>query len=182
VRYVTVTGDVVIIDTNIAIAMDRAARGLPLNEAQKLMLQAAEKQGVVTVSKTVGELAEKGGIKDTLSVTREVAVPAAERDAILKELESKGVGGPKGVKDREIVTQSLLAETAPAVTPILATADNGIINSLARMAGIDPARLGRYRNVAEYLRYEQGTNAFTVTIRGRQLQVRPVQPIREGLK
>lgn len=41
-----------------------------------------------------------------------------------------------------------------------------MINGLARAAGIDPARLGRYATVAEYLHHMQGVSTFTVTIEG----------------
>ena len=67
------------------------------------------------------------------------------------------------------------------------TADDQFINGLARIAaasepGMNPAKLGKYKNVAEYLRYSKGTDSFTVTIQGRELRVIPVQPIRPDLK
>jgi Domain of unknown function (DUF4157) len=184
VRVVTVTGKEVIVDSNIAISLDRDARGLPLNDAQKMMVAEAKKQGIVVTPKTTQELGQggHGPVQGVISETKEISIPAAERQAIVDELTQKGVGGPKGINDREVVTQALLAETSSSTTPTLATADNNVIKPLARIGGIDTARLGRYRNVAEYLKYERNSDTFEIEVKGRKLKVRPVQPVRENLK
>lgn len=143
------------------------------------MVAAVRRQGIVVTERTVGELAARGGVQSTVRVTREVTVTAAERQAIMTELERFGVGG--GLPDRQIVQQALLSETSLGVVPALATADRGMINGLARAAGIKPDRLGRYRTIAEFLQYVRGTNTFEVIIRGRRLRVIPVQAIRGGL-
>lgn len=179
VMLTTVTGDQVIVDTNIAIAVDKAAQGLPLHAGEKLMLEAAKKQGIIVTEKTVEELGAKGGAQSTARMATQVTASDAEKQAIIAELEAKSVGG--GAADRQIVQQALLSNTAPGVTPTLATADRGVINGLARIAGIDPARLGKYRTVAEYLFYTRKTDTFEVVINGRRLYVKAVQAIREGL-
>lgn len=179
VRLTTVTGDQVIVDTNIAISLDRAAQGLPLNQAQTMMVAAARRQGIVITDRTVEELSVRGGAQATAIVTREVASTATERGAIMADIEAAGIGG--GIADRQIVMQALLSETAPGVVPTFATADRGVINGLWRVSGMDPRRLGRYRTVAEFLLYERGTNTFEVVIRSRRLVVMPIQAIRGGL-
>ncbi len=175
----TVTGSTVIVDSNIAISLDRQARGLPLNDAQRANVEYARSQGVfISTPETARELAAGGGAAATVPVTQEVPISSADRSQIVTDLEAAGVGG--GAPDREVVTQALLAQSDPGVTPTLATADRGVINPLARLAGIPVDRLGTYRNVAEWLNYQRGTDSFVVTIRGRNLRVRPVQPVRAG--
>jgi hypothetical protein len=188
----------VVIDSNVAIALDKEFRGrhlteverkaqkLDLNAREKLAIKAAEARGVsnlAVVSRTVQEVTEKGGVEGTLLGVRHAPIPQAERDAIMGELETAAVGGKQGVKDREIVLQSLYSETAAGRIPQVMSADDLFINGLARIAaqsepGINPARLGRYKNVAEYLRHERGVDSFTVRIHGRDLRVTPIQPIR----
>jgi hypothetical protein len=202
VSYVTPHGETVIIDSNTARAIDKEFRGrklteverkaqkLVLDDREKLMVKAAEARGadnLAVVSRSVEELAEKGGVEGTLLGVRHRPIPQAERDAIMKELEGAAVGGKKGVADREIVLQSLYSETAVGRIPQVMSADDQFINGLARMAarsepGMNPAKLGKFKNIAEYLRYAKGTDAFTVTIQGRELRVIPVQPIRPDLK
>ena len=199
VSYVTPHGETVIIDSNTAVALDKEFRGrhlteverkaqnLALNDREKLMVAAARARGVdnlAVVSRTVEELAEKGGVEGTLLGVKVKPIPQAERDAIMTELEAAAVGGKKGVADREIVIQSLYSETAAGSIPRVMSADDQFINGLARMAarsepGMNPAKLGKYRNIAEYLRYTSGKDSFTVVIQGRELRVIPVQPIRD---
>ncbi len=167
IRYVTVKGDEVIVDTNIARALDKAAKDPTLGslqENEKLMVQEARKQGIVATPTVVGQLGEKGGAQGTISTTQEVSVPPAKRAAIVRALEDNSVGGPPGkpqaASDREIVTQAILAKTDGSAPPTYISADNGVINGLARIAATAdptfpaPNKLGRYRNIAEYLQYE----------------------------
>ena len=183
VRVVTVTGDTVVVDTNIARALDKAAKDPSLDSLQdgeKRMVEYAKSLGVAVTPESIGELGKKGGVGATLSGTQEVTLPPAERQAIKNEV-SAVVGG---AGDREVVTQTLLAKAAPGVTPVFATADRGVINGLARLApppAIPVAKLGRYKTVAEYLHYERKTDSFTINIRGRSMIVRPVQEVRPGL-
>ncbi len=179
VRLTTLTGDQVIVDSNIARAMDKASQGLPLQPGEQLMVEYAQQQGIVVTDRTVAELAARHGVQGTLNVGQEVVTTQAERQAIMDVLEGAGVGG--GVADRQIVQQAILTQTTGSTAPTLATADRGIINGLARIAGIRPDRLGRYRTIAEFLQYERGSNTFEVVIEGRRLIVRPVQAVRGGL-
>ena len=177
----TVTGSTVIVDSNIAISLDLAARDpslKSLNPAQRANVAFARSAGIVIATpETAHELAAGGGASATVLVTQEVPTPPAERAEIVNDLTAAGVNG---AADREVVTQSLLAQTDPGVTPSLATADRGVVNALARLSGIRTDRLGGYQNVAEWLRYTRNTDSFTVTIRGRTLRVVPVQPVRLG--
>jgi hypothetical protein len=178
---VTVTGDAVVVDSDVAIALDKAARGLALQPGEQMMVEAARGRGILVTSETVGKLGARGGASATLRTTAEVPIPAAERQLIVDDLTRARVGGPSGWRDREIVTQALLAQTAAGATPKFAAHDRRVVNALARMAGIDPLRLGRYKNIAEYLHYTRAAESFVVTIRGRSLEVVPIQPIRPGL-
>jgi Domain of unknown function (DUF4157) len=184
VKVVTVTGSTVVVDTNIARALDKAAKDpslATLQPGEKAMVAYAKGLGVAVTSESIGELGKKGGVGATLSGTQEVTLPPVEREAIKNEV-SRVVGG---AGDREVVTQALLAKADPGVTPVFATADRGVINGLARLdtspAPIPVAKLGRYRTVAEFLHYEQKTDSFTINIRGHSMIVRPVQEVRPGL-
>jgi hypothetical protein len=179
VKLTTVTGDQIIVDTNVARALDKAARGLTLQEGEEMMVAAAQRHGIVLTDEVVAELSRGGGVQGTAMVTQQVKTTIGQRQAIMTALEHANVGRTPG--DRVIVQQALLSQTAPGVIPILATADKGVINGLARLAGIDPARLGRYPTVAEFLLYERGSTTFEVLIEGRRLVVIPIQAVRSGL-
>jgi hypothetical protein len=175
VRVTAANGTEMIVDTNIAIALDKARRGLPLQDGERLMVEAMQEQGVLVTEKTLEELVVRSAPDQIAQQVRQLPVPATEWKAILDTLENAGVGG--GLADREVVAQALLAEVTNGAAPILATADRGVINGLARLAGINPRRLGRYKNVAEWLSNTRGTQTFDVVIEGRRLTVRPVQPV-----
>jgi hypothetical protein len=55
-----------------------------------------------------------------------------------------------GEADRQVVMEALTASTDGSV-PTFASADKNVIHSLAKHSGVvDPAKLGKYRTVAEY--------------------------------
>ncbi|MBK9014747.1 MAG: hypothetical protein IPM82_12070 [Saprospiraceae bacterium] len=175
----TLSGDEVVVDSNIARAIDKAARGKPLQTGEQLMVDYARNEGIVVTDRTVGELSVRGGVGDTLNVGQQIPVGGAESNSITRILEGANVGG--GAADRQIVLQALLTQTQGGAAPLFATADRGIINGLARLGGIRPDRLGQYRTIAEYLHYVRNTDRFEVIFNGRRLIVRPVQPVRPGL-
>jgi hypothetical protein len=57
----TVRGDQVIVDANIAISLDRKAKGLALNDAHKRNVAMAEQQGILLTPQVVAELTRGGG-------------------------------------------------------------------------------------------------------------------------
>jgi hypothetical protein len=79
VMLTTVTGEQVIVDTNVARALDKKARGLPLQDGEKLMVASAEKQGIVLTDKVVEELGAKGGVQGTALVNKEIPVTPEQR-------------------------------------------------------------------------------------------------------
>jgi hypothetical protein len=182
-----VSGQEPLVDSMVAVALDKWIRNQTLPVGQRLRMSPMENlivaklrgQGVLTPDTVVRELANRIPAQATAMVPRQVATTAAARQAIKKILEDAGVGaaGAKGVMDREIVRQGLLAETAPGIVPSFYTADKQVINGLAELAGIQTQRLGQYK-VAEYLLYKRGTDSFEVVIDGYRLLVRPIQIIR----
>lgn len=144
-----------------------------------MMVASARERGIVMSDRTMAELSRGDPLQGTALVTQEIATTTqAHRGAIMTTLERAGING---LADRQIVQQALLSETAPQVIPTLATADRQVINGLARLAGINPAHLGRYRTVAEYIHYVRHTATFEVLIEGRRLIVIPIQAVRSGI-
>jgi hypothetical protein len=173
-----VTQNLTIVETETLIALDRAMQPNvtpALSAGEQRIVAALGNRGIVTTPTSAGQF-QAAGQRGTVPITQPVPHLPAQRQAILQDLETAGVGGVGGAADREVVADALLAETAPGVVPVFATSDNGIINGMARVSGIDPARMGGY-NVAEYLRYNRGMGVFAVTVQGRVLVIRPIQPI-----
>jgi hypothetical protein len=181
-RAVTVTTQT-IVDSNIAIALDRGARGQALTPGHQVSIDqiqpiaADQARGVVVTPQTVTEMGAGGGAGATLNVIQEVHVSAGQRTAIYDAFRAAGARPA----DAEVATSAALAQTAHGATPRLALADRQLINGLARMGGVDPQRYGQYQNLAEYLLHTRGTNVMTITVEGRQLEIQPVQPIRPNL-
>ncbi|MBF2048762.1 MAG: hypothetical protein IGS54_15615 [Elainella sp. C42_A2020_010] len=96
-----------------------------------------------------------------------------EYQTVLQELANpnnvpgRTVGGTGGVDDRMIVTDAFFAESQPGAIPRFATADSGVYNPLARIAGIGPAQLGRPV-------HEVFPDGFDVTLNGRTIRVIPL--------
>ncbi len=178
---VNVTQGARILDTDAFIALDRARQpGVTpsLSRGEQAIVAATQGRPIVATPTTVGQF-NAAGVRGTVPVARLIPHTPAIRRAILQDLERAGVGGAGsgGPADREIVAEALLAQSDPGVVPVFQPAERAIINGLARLAKIDPARLPKGYNVAEYLRYERGVGVFAVTVRGRVLIVRPIQPI-----
>ena len=171
-----VTQNLTIVETEALIALDKAAQpGVALSAGEQQIVGALGGRGIVATPTTAGQF-QAAGQRGTVPITRPIPHTPAQRQAILQDLEGASVGGAGGAADRELVADALLAETAPGVVPVFATSDHGIINGMARLSGINPARIGAY-NVAEFLRYQRGVGVFTVVVQGRVLVIRPIQPI-----
>jgi hypothetical protein len=164
----------VVIDSNTAIALDRKAKGLPLNKAQEDAIKRIESMGDVELrvaDPTIGEVGFKGG-----PVTQQGVPVSTDRKGkayqdILQDLKnpSDPVGGhklPKAESDQQIVADTFFAVSEPGVIPRFVTADSGIYNPLSRRAGYDP--LAKGAGIAVPLKFPNG---FDVTINGRTIRV-----------
>jgi hypothetical protein len=178
---VTVNREVTILDTEGLISLDKVNQpnvNPPPSPKEQAVANAARNRPIAATPTAVGQF-NAAGERGTVPVTRLVPHTPKERQDIIDELQRAGVGGKnaKGDADRAIVAEALLTQREPNVVPVFQPSDNGVINGLARAAGMDPARLSGY-NVTEYLHYQRGVDEFTVTIQGRSLIVRPSQEIR----
>jgi hypothetical protein len=157
-----------VIDTNIAIALEKNAKGLPLHTGEQASLTSLTAMGDVELRIADTTIAE---IKDGQIKFKELPISVArdsnEYKALLQELEQNTVGQSKGSADRSIVADIFCAKTEQGVMPLFATRDKGIYNALLRMTGVDPAKLGK--SVPEA--FSQG---FTVTINSRTIKVVPI--------
>lgn len=160
-----------VVDTNVAIALDKKARGLPLQPGEELALARMHQLGDVDLrvtDTTAGETGVKGfspphkGIPISVERTSQ-----AYQDVLNKLANEPPVGGTKGVDDRNIVADTFFAVTEPGVKPKLATQDKRIYNALAKRAGMDPGKLGARLP-------EVKPDGFDVTIQGRTITVVPL--------
>lgn len=159
-----------VIDTQMAIALEKQAKGLPLQEGEKAMLARAKTLGELGVTdKTAAEAAAKNGNLSQKGVPISVERTSQAYQDMLAELaKDPAVGRAKGAADREVVADAFFAVTEPGAKPTLAVHDKGVYNPLARRAGVDPAKLGA--PVAE--KFPDG---FDVTVNGRTIKVIPVK-------
>ena len=161
----------VVLDSNIAIAVERRAAGLPLSAGEQAMVRWVDNLPAGTqLRATASTFTEVSGARAAyrgVEVTVDRAAP--EYANLYRILEQGGVGRAKGTMDRYIVADTFFARTEPGVLPTLATHDKGVYNRLLRLSGVDPARLGR--PVSEVY-----PNGFNVTIDGRTIRVIPLRP------
>jgi hypothetical protein len=120
-----------VVDTNVAIALDKRARGVRLQPGEELALARMQELGDVELrvtDTTADETVVKGfspphkGIP--ISVERS---SQAYQDLLAKLADEPPVGGIKGVDDRNIVADIFFAVTEPGVKPKLATQDKRIV-------------------------------------------------------
>ncbi|HEY4244819.1 MAG TPA: DUF4157 domain-containing protein [Kofleriaceae bacterium] len=179
--------DSTIIDSNLTIALDKQAKGQPLSELDKKLIQRAGKLTDMRITDPgLGEVGGDLGARGT-PISAERTSP--EYQDLLKNLEGKPpVGRTKGVKDRSIVADAFFGITEPGAKPTLATGDSGIYNPLAERAGIKTARLGG-KTLPEALASPGGVEVvmpdktkvilkgdrFDVTINGKTLTVIPIR-------
>ncbi len=160
-----------VVDTNVAVALDKRAKGVRLQPGEELALARMQKLGDVELrvtDTTADETAVKGfspphkGIPISVERTSQ-----AYQDLLAELVKIPPVGRTKGVNDRNIVADTFFAVTEPGVTPRLATQDSGVYNPLAERAGIDVRKLG-----AELPKVKP--DGFDVTIHGRTITVVPL--------
>ncbi|MEO6039426.1 MAG: hypothetical protein ABIQ93_13520, partial [Saprospiraceae bacterium] len=174
------TDDDIIVDTNVIRALDMDQRGEKLQSRQQLSVDMMQGQSLIVTPNSVLELSEKGLPQGITRQTKILAqIDQTELKTVLDVLLKNSVGGSKGLQDVLIVRQALFTETASGAPAKFATADDGIIKGLARIAGIPTDKLGRYRNVAEYVRYVLKATGFEIQIGSRRLFVIPIQEVRD---
>ncbi|GAA6615865.1 hypothetical protein NUACC26_016630 [Scytonema sp. NUACC26] len=165
----------VVIDSQVSIALDKAARGEPLSVAEQSAVNwVARKRSTGTeireTNTTVREVKTKNeNYQPFQKVPVTVDPSSPEYQAVIQELENNYVGGvpPKGQNDRSIVADTFFAESEEGVTPNFATQDTKVYNNLAKIAGIDPARTGQGVHQAY-------PNGFGVTVSGKTIHVIPL--------
>ena len=160
------TSDSVVLDSNAAIAFEKQALGQPLNTIEQLTVARVNTLGSdLRVTDTV--ISESNLTTSFGRVPLEVDKTSSEFQSLLSKLEQPGqiVGGTSGVNDRQIVAETFFAGAESGVTPRLVTADRQIYNNLARIAGINPAKLGGSTVPKSF------PDGFNVTINGKTIRV-----------
>ena len=161
----------VIIDSQTASALAKAAAGTGLQDGEKIMVKYVKSLPPGTELRvgnvTVGEVGS--GAVQVKGLPIEVARDSAPYKQVLAELERMNVGSGKGVRDRALVADAFFARTEPGVVPRFATADTDIFNKLATEAGIDLRRLGGKKLS------DLHPDGFEVTVGGQKLHVVPIQ-------
>jgi hypothetical protein len=161
----------IVVDTNVAIALDKKARGMlqPGEEAALARMQELGDVELRVTDTTASERAVKGLSPPQRGVPLSVERSSQAYQDLLAELARKPspVGGVEGVDDRNIVADTFFAVCEPGVKPKLATHDSGIYNPLAKRAGMDPRKLGASLP-------EVKPDGFDVTIYGRTISVLPL--------
>jgi hypothetical protein len=164
----------IVIDSQTAIALGKYMHGEALQAGERAMINRLVTMGDIELVMPDGAVAEIRGrqltwkntpVRKGMPTTVDRNDPAYQ--SLLQELETNNVGQAKGGVDRQIVADTFFAQTEPGVTPTLTTHDAGIYRNLARMAGIDPAKVGKSIS-------EAYPNGFDVTIDGRTIHVVPL--------
>jgi hypothetical protein len=159
----------VVIDTNTAIALNKKAKGLGLQEGEKAMIKRIEALGDVELrvaDVSVIERSAKGEIDPHLGIAVTVDRTAQEYQDVLSVLTAKNVGKAKGVADRAIIADVFFAATETGVKPTFVTHDPGIYNNMARITGYEPAKA-----LPVVKKFPSG---FDVTIGRRTIRVLPL--------
>jgi hypothetical protein len=176
-----------VIDTQMAIALEKQAKGLPLQDGEKAMVAKAKSLGELRVTdKTAAEAAAKSGNLPQKGVPISVErTSQAYQDMVAELARDPVVGRAKGAADREVVADALFGVTEPGAKPTLAVHDKGVYNPLAKRAGIDPAKIGgplpdklaAPGGLEVTINGQQVTlhDSFDVTVNGRTIKVIPVK-------
>lgn len=170
VRVAPLADDSVVVDSNIAIALRKRHElgEASLQAGERRMLERLERLGTGDVrlaDRSVEEAAKKAQRGFTtssfpLTTTRD----SAEYLALQQKLLDANVGAAKGAADREIVADLFFAKVEPGTVPRFVCFDGDVYKKLAKLGGIDPAKLGR--PIADA--YPDG---FRVTLDGRSIDV-----------
>ncbi|CAM3731609.1 hypothetical protein KIPE111705_22095 [Kibdelosporangium persicum] len=165
-----------IIDTNIAIALQKRANNIPLQPGEQALLRRFDALGATDVriaDPTIAEVAAKGPAAQERGFAVGVDRTSAEYQALHAELVTANVGGGKGVVDRQIVADAFFGVGEAGTTPTLATGDP---NVLKKLYAIKVAK----ENVKPLVQYggkslsEIFPDGFDVTINRRTLHVLPL--------
>ncbi|MBI5596242.1 MAG: hypothetical protein HY928_09170 [Elusimicrobia bacterium] len=154
----------VIVDANIAIALEHQAHGDLVRPEHKAFVR---RIGGRTARQPERAFAETRWGEPNAVVPIRTERRSPEYRALLGVLDEAVVGRAKGASDREIVADAFFAVTADGAPAAFYTGDKGIYNALARIAGHEPAKLGK--SVPDAF-----PDGFSVSIAGRTLLVVPV--------
>jgi hypothetical protein len=158
-----------ILDNNIASAIQKQKLGVSLQKGEQLSLQKLQELNNTDLRLTDTVAQELGDVTHlNKGINLTVSRNSPEYRALLSELENvkpSPVGRAKGTNDRQIVADAFFAE---GTTPTFITADKGIFNPLLQLSGIKPAKLGKPVPQA----FPDG---FKVEINGKTLMVIPVK-------
>lgn len=172
VRLAPIANESVVVDSNIAIALERQHLGRALQAGEQRFLQRIRQLGTGDVrlaDRSVKEIQERA-TQNYMTNSFRTTVPRTSPEylAIQRRLEAMNLGGAKGAPDRSIVTDLFFADVEPGVVPRFLSGDKNVYNKLAQLAGIDPAKVGR--PIADAF-----PDGFPVTIDGRTIHVLPVR-------
>ena len=168
--------DDVLVDANSAIALGKRSEGVVGNTREELTADTLQGRPTAVTPRAADEWKTHTPVSVATSKTTGTPEQQAE---ILNALEAMRVGRAKGASDRQIVMEAFLAETTSGKPATFATADDKVINPLARSAipEIPVDRMGGPVSVADWLRINRGTDRFVTEILGKyRLTVIPIQP------
>ncbi|MBI3299339.1 MAG: HEAT repeat domain-containing protein [Elusimicrobia bacterium] len=150
-------------DANAAIALERMQSDPDgLNPAHRASLARLGDSELRLTSQGFAETGYGGpGVVAPLTVSR--TDPAYL--AVIKVLETANLGQRKGNGDRATVADAFFTATSDGGPVTFLSADKSVYNTLARLGGIDPAKLGGKTVPSAY------PDGFTVTVNGRTIRV-----------
>ena len=155
-----------VIDANVAIALQKQANGQPLQSGEAALLarlSALPQYSDLRVTDTAAS--EANTMLQRIETTVSRSDPAWI--AVHAQLEAATVGRSKGANDRLIIADLFFARTTGTEPPTFATMDVGIINPLFVLSGGNPAKLGSRVSQAR-------PDGFNVTLHGRTIRVLPL--------
>ncbi len=173
-KQTPLSGKSIILDENMLIARDKVARGIPLQEGEKRMmdyLKANPDAKLAVPEELYDKVAGKMNTSDLSIIDTTSKAGSTEYDTVIKLLEDNKVGATKGVEDRRLITEALFAKTDPGVTPSFVTHDAGIYKRLYMLDKTDPNALKKLgKSLADVF-----PDGFDVVINGKKLRVIPVK-------
>ncbi len=154
-----------IVDELVNIALRKKSEGAWLQPGEKVIIDRL-RNGTYTDLRLANVVHAKGGSAlQEFNIT--VSRNSVEYQNVLQRLAQERVGRTKGIEDRIIVADTFFAKVESGVKPVLITQDKGIFNSLLRISGVKPEKLGREVSLAY-------PNGFDVTINSRTITVIPI--------
>jgi hypothetical protein len=164
----------IIIDSNTAIALTKDAEPAlraTMNNGEKARVAFVKSLPAGTELRignvTVGEA---GGALNLKGVPIDVLRDSPEYTKVLNKLADANVGKATGFADQALVADAFFATTEGGTPARFLTSDADVVNKLARLAGIEPGKVGGFPGLLK--RY--GATGFAVTIEGRTIMVVPV--------